>query len=224
MNEPIRWRGPASKSFPAARPSAAHSSISPKRSLLLALIILYLLPPVLILSGVIAFARRFEVLAGMTVLMVAYDRLCGVGFRELGFRKDNLKASLLLNACASLALVLLMFVSFKAGLIRKPTVPDWKLFFAYYVFVSSPSQEFLFRSNLFALMRKGDIKSPPALVVASAATFSFMHVIYRDPLTIAAAFGAGLLWGWIYHRHPNFWGVALSHAVVGAAAILVGLV
>lgn len=188
------------------------------------MVILYFLPPALILAGVIPFARRFEVLTGMTVLMVVCDRLYGVGLKELGFRRDNLKASLLLNSFASLSLVLLMFVSFKAGLIREPTFPEWRLFFAYYIFVSSTSQEFLFRSNLFALMSRANIKRPPLRVVASAATFSFMHVIYRDPLTLAVAFGAGLLWGWIYQRHPNFWGVAFSHAVVGVVAILVGLV
>jgi membrane protease YdiL (CAAX protease family) len=188
------------------------------------LVILYLLPPALILVGVIPFARRFEVLTGMTVLMVVYDDLYDIGFRELGFRTDNLKASLLLNSLASLSLVLLMFVSFKAGLIREPTLPGWRLFFVYYIFVSSPSQEFLFRGNLFALMSRANIKSPLVQVVASSATFSYMHIIYRDPLTLAVAFGAGLLWGWIYQKHPNFWGVAFSHAIVGAVAILVGVV
>jgi membrane protease YdiL (CAAX protease family) len=198
--------------------------MSLKGSFLFSLVILYFIPPVLILASIIPFGRRFEVLAGMTILIVAYDWLYGIDLRELGFRRDNLKASLLLNAFASLSLVLLMFVSFKVGLIRKPTVPEWRLFFAYYIFVSSPSQEFLFRSNLFALMSRGVIKTPLARIVTSAATFSFMHVIYKDLFTIAAAFAAGLIWGWIYHRHPNFWGVAFSHAVVGAAAILVGLV
>lgn len=157
-------------------------------------------------------------------MMAAYDWLCGLRGRELGFRKDNFKASLLLNAFASLSLILLLFVSFKAGFIREPTVPGWWLFFAYYVFVSSPSQEFLFRSNLFAWMSRADIKRPAVQVIVSAATFSFMHIIYRDPLTLTAAFGAGLLWGWIYHKRPNFGGVAFSHAVVGAVSILVGLV
>ena len=198
--------------------------MSPKGSFLFYLVIFYLIPPVLILTSVIPFGRRFEVLAGMTVIIVAYDWLYGVDLRELGFRKDNLKASLLLNAFASLLLVLLMFVSFKVGLIREPTIPEWKPFFAYYIFVSSPSQEFLFRSNLFALMSRGDIKRPLARIITSAAIFSFMHVIYKDPLTIAVAFAAGLMWGWIYHRYPNFWGVAFSHAILGAAAILVGLV
>lgn len=156
--------------------------------------------------------------------MAVCDRLNGVSLRELGFRRDNLKASLLLNFFASLPLVLLMFISFKAGLIREPTSPEWRLFFIYYILVSSPSQEFLFRSNLFALMSRANIKSPPVQVFLSAAAFSFMHAIYKDPLTLAVAFGAGLLWGWIYQRSTSFWGVACSHAAVGAVAILVGLI
>jgi len=213
----------SSSAAQSARRSQADSR-SPKGSSLFSLVILYLIPPVLVVAGVIPFGRRFEVLAGMTVIIVAYDWLYGVDLRELGFRKDNLKASLLLNGFASLSLVLLMFVSFKVGLIREPTIPEWKLFFAYYVLVSSPSQEFLFRSNLFALMSRSDIKMPLARIITSAAIFSFMHIIYRDPLTLAASFTAGLMWGLIYHKYPNFWGVAFSHAVIGAAAILVGLI
>jgi uncharacterized protein len=178
----------------------------------------------LILSGHLPFAWRFYILAIMTAVMLVYDFWHGVGLRELGFRRDTLTASLLSSAAATLVLVSIMCLSFRAGIIRDSTAPDWKLFFAYYVFISSPSQEFLFRSNLFALMRRNNIRGPFVQILLSAITFSFLHIIYRDPLTLLATFTVGFLWGWVYYRHPNFVGVAVSHAVVGATAIKVGLI
>jgi membrane protease YdiL (CAAX protease family) len=129
-----------------------------------------------------------------------------------------------LNALVSLLLVSVMFVSFNAGGTREPTPPAWGLFCAHDVFMSSPSQEFLFRSNLFALMRRGNIKGPVLQIIVSAVTFSFMHVFYKDLPTLIVTLAIGLLWGAIYYKYPNFWGVALSHALVGAVAVKVGVV
>lgn len=217
------------RSFAEARavrvPAITSTGSRPRAgSFVILLLTLYYLPPLLLLSGVLRFAWRFQILAVMTAFLIAYDWRRGLGLRELGFRKDTLRGSLLINLLVSLLLISVMSLSFKAGLIREPTPPAWNLFFTYYLFISSPSQEFLFRSNLFALMRRGGILHPAAQVVLSAVTFSFLHVFYKDPLTLLATFIIGLLWGAIYYKYPNFWGVALSHAAVGAAAIKVGII
>lgn len=175
-------------------------------------------------AGAIPFAWRFQMLAVMTVMMLAFDYWHDISLKELGIRRDTLKGSLLLNATSSLLLVILMFLTFNAGLIREPTIPRWDMFFAYYLFVSSPSQEFLFRSNFFALMRRINIGLPAFHIIVSAVTYSFLHIFYKDPITLLVTFAVGLLWGWIYQRYPNFWGVAFSHAVLGAVSILVGLI
>lgn len=187
------------------------------------LIIFYYLPPLLIVSGVLPFRWRFYILAGMTVVMLAFAYWRDMSLKELGFRRDTLKASLILNGSASLLLVTSMFIALNAGLVREPAATNWEMFFAYYLLISSPSQEFLFRSSLFALMSRDAVGGPSFRIILSAVTFSFLHIIYRDPLALLATFAAGLFWGWIYYRHPNFWGVALSHAVVGATAIKVGV-
>lgn len=217
------------RSFPVTEPTSPSivstaDSASRKRHFLFPIVILYYLPPILIWAGALPFAWRFQILAVMTAVMLAYDYWHGISLKELGIRRDTLKGSLLLNATASLLLVILMFLTFKAGLIREPTIPGWELFFAYYLFISSPSQEFLFRSNFFALMRRSGVGGPALQITASAVTYSFLHIFYKDPLTLLVTFAVGLLWGWIYQRHPNLWGVSFSHAVLGAVSILVGLI
>ena len=156
--------------------------------------------------------------------MLAYDLWHNIGLRELGFRKDTLKGSLLLHTVTSTLLAVCMYLTYSAGLIRTPTIPSWKLFFVYYLFISSPSQEFLFRSNFFALMRRSRFSGLALQIVASAITYSFLHIIYKDALILLTTFVIGLLWGWIYHKYPNFWGAAFSHAVLGTLSILFGII
>ena len=202
------------------------STVAPRRlgRFILLWLALYCLPPLLLWLRVIAFDWRFRVLLVMTLVMLCYDCWRGMGPRELGFRRDTLRGSLLHNLAVSLLLVGLMLWGFKAGVIRAPGNPGWRLFCVHDLLVSSPSQEFLFRSNLFALMNRSNIRGPFAQVTLSAVTYSFLHIFYNDPLTLAVTLFAGLLWGWIYYKYPNFWGVALSHAALGATAILVGLI
>lgn len=195
-----------------------------KRQFVFSLTVLYYLPPLLLAIGILRFTWRFEILAAMTIVMLAYDWRHGLGLKELGFRRDTLKGSLLLNLSASLLLAIVLLLSFKAGLIRAPLVPGWKLFFAYYLFISGPSQEFLFRSNLFALMKRNNFEGPAIQILVSSITFSFLHIFYWDPIVLVVTFIIGVLWGGIYYKYPNFWGVAFSHSILGATAIMVGLI
>lgn len=61
-------------------------------------------------------------------------------------------------------------------------------------------------------------------IIASAVTYRCLYIFYNDLITLLVTFVAGLLWGWIYHRYPNFWGIAFSHSVLGAVSIMVGLI
>lgn len=194
------------------------------RDFLFSVFILYYLPPLSLWSGIIPFAWRFKLLAIMAAIMVAYDYRHGFSLKELGFRQDTLKGSLILNIIVSILFVIFMLLSFEKGLIRTPTIPGWKLFFAYYFFVSCPLQEFLFRSNLFALMKRAGIKGALLQITVSAVTYSFLHIFYNDLITLATTLTIGLMWGGIYYKYPNFWGVAISHAVLGVVAIKVGLI
>jgi hypothetical protein len=184
----------------------------------------YYLPIFLVWSGVIPFAYRYHVLIGMTLIMVVYAIIRRRSWRALGFRRDTLPVSLAWNIGLSLVFGGALLALYFAGLIRQPTIPSWNLFFVFYIFISSPAQEFLFRSMVFAEMAAAGLTSGLVQVLLSAVTFCSLHIIYRDPLTLGVTLFMGLVWGFIYFRAPNFYGVTLSHAVLGAISIAVGLV
>jgi len=160
----------------------------------------------------------------MTGVLLAYSLWRGRRLRDLGFRTDNLKGSLAVNGALSALLVAVLLCSYAAGLIREPVPPEWGLFYPFYVFVSGPAQEFIYRSVLFSEMGAAGIRGALPQVLLSAVTYSFLHVIYNDAITLAVTLLMGVVWGLIYRRYPNFWGVALSHATLGAVSIAVGLV
>jgi membrane protease YdiL (CAAX protease family) len=51
-----------------------------------------------------------------------------------------------------------------------------------------------------------------------------MHIIYKDIGTMVLTFLVGLVWGTIFMRTHNLYVVTLSHAVLGAVAIMLGVI
>jgi len=101
---------------------------------------------------------------------------------------------------------------------------DWWWFAPFYVLVSCPAQEFACRGFLFAEMARRGIIGAGAQIAISAVTYAFLHVVYKDWLAFLAPLVIGLVWGAIYRRWPNLWGVVASHVVLGLISIMIGLV
>ncbi len=86
--------------------------------------------------------------------------------------------------------------------------PLWALF-----------QEYLVLGFFFRRYR--DIFSPytSLAVVCSACTFSLMHI--PTPPLLILCFVSGLVWAGTYHRYPNLYTIAISHAILGAFCLQV---
>jgi membrane protease YdiL (CAAX protease family) len=187
-------------------------------------LVIYVIPVMLILAGIIPVAYRFHMLVAMTIVVVVVAWWLGMSPPALGLHKRELTSALFWNGLLSLLFVVVLVVAYASGGIRSPTVPQWKLFFIFYVFVSSPCQEFLYRGFLFALMERAGMCGLAEQVVVSSMLYSFLHIFYRDWLTMVVTLLMGVLWGLIYARHRNLWPVMGSHAVLGVVSILTGVV
>ena len=182
------------------------------------------LPVTLLWTGIIPFRYRFAVTFCAIVGAISYAGVRRLNWSALGFRRDNLKRSLLWNLGVSLLFLTILYYLHSMGLIVKSTAPLWPLFFIFYILVLSPAQEFFFRSVLFAELREIRPGAPWLIVLISSLSFCFLHVIYRSPLMLLITLLMGIVWGVIYYRYPNFWGVAFSHAILGTAAFAIGLI
>jgi hypothetical protein len=184
----------------------------------------FYLPPLLIYLGIIPFAWRHLVLVAVAGGLGVIALWRGMSARELGFRRDNLKPALVVNAVLAAVVGLALLTAFWLGLIRHLRAVDWRWFGPFYVLVSCPAQEFACRGFLFAEMQRRGVTGAWPQIAISAITYAFLHIVYRNWLSFLAPLAIGLVWGAIYRRYPSLWGVILSHAVLGLISIPIGLV
>jgi len=184
----------------------------------------YYVPVLLIWFEIIPFEFRFQVLIIITIISAIYSFFRNHSLYDLGFRLDNIKYSLFLNCILILLALIFLTTLYYSDNIRSPVIPEWKWFYIFYILISAPSQEFVFRSVLFAELKKTNINSLFFKIILTSVTYSFLHLIYNDLLTLLITLLMGIVWGVIYSRTGNFWGVAFTHAVLGIISINIGLI
>ena len=136
--------------------------------------------------------------------------------RQVGFRFDNflLSGKILFTVTFASILVLIavkilffsmdfQFLRERIFWLRLVQYPFWAMLQQYVVLV------FFFRRFREALSPHHFLA-----ILACAITFSAMH-IPNPPLMIFTFLG-GLFWSWVYHKQPNLFAIAISHAVFGA--------
>lgn len=62
-----------------------------------------------------------------------------------------------------------------------------------------------------------------ALIVASAAAFGFLHIIFRNSLAVGLTFCGGILFAWRYAETGSLFTSSMEHALYGCWLFTVGL-
>ncbi|HEM6153637.1 TPA: CPBP family intramembrane metalloprotease [Streptococcus suis] len=96
-------------------------------------------------------------------------------------------------------------------------------FYLFYIFISSPAQEFLYRGALVRILTRLNVSERSKMIVSSA-LYSFVHIIYKDFWTLVLTFCIGIIWYRSYRKTNNLLGVCVSHAVLGIVTILAGVI
>ncbi len=193
-------------------------------SILCLLLCMFYTPPTLIWLGIIPFKYRFHALFCVLTGFLFYCILRRFSLHELGFRKDNLSTSMRWNLLFSLIGAVGLYATHKAGLLR-PRHPTYLPYaYAAYFFILGPVQEIVFRGILFAEMKRIRILDKRWILLISSLSFCFLHIIYRHPPLLIIAFISGLAWSAIFTKWPNIWGIALSHSLLGALAMSLGMI
>ncbi len=102
---------------------------------------------------------------------------------------------------------------------------NWKIWIAMFFFYptfSAYAQEIVFRQFLF-MRYKPLFKTTTAMVLASAVSFSFAHIVYFSVLSLVLTFFAGIYLALIYQKTRSVMFVSILHGTLGFFIFTVGL-
>ncbi len=182
------------------------------------------LPILLLWSGIIPFAYRFHALSVVMAGSLFFAAHRRYRWRELGFRTDNLRNSIYWNLLFCALGAVCLYLSYRAGLVRPKDSSYLPYVYVMYILLLAPVQELLFRGMLFAEMRRTGNRDYRVIVLVSTSSFCFLHTIYNHPPLLIISFASGLIWSLLFIKWPNIWGVSLSHALLGALAMFLGMI
>jgi uncharacterized protein len=183
----------------------------------------YVLPVALFFHELVPFAWRFYVLIFVAVVIAMIARIYKFSAVDLGFTNIQLRSAYTSIALPTLIIATLMIIYYyQYGARLNNSAYSW-LFYLFFVGLSVPIQEFLFRGFLFALLAQVQVPIW-GRILFSAVLYSFIHIIYQDILASACTFFLGLVWGYCYARIKNLYSIISSHSFLGFIAILLGLI
>ena len=189
--------------------------------LLSSILAIYILLPILILFNNYLFNIKFYLLTGIGLGIFLLMKVFNISNKELGITKQNLWKSIKRNLIL-IALCVIIILIFKLLHVDKYNPNETLYFYIFYIFVSCPIQEFLYR-GVFGYFDMNS-KYNYLWIILSSLCYSFVHIIYKDVLTCVETFIKGIIWYMFYKKDKNLCGVTLSHMVLGVATIVLGII
>lgn len=98
----------------------------------------------------------------------------------------------------------------------------WAVVMILYPFLSAVPQELMYR-EFFFYRYKPLFRNEILRIAASAAAFSFLHIIYDNYWAPALSLAGGILFAWNYHKNRSLYWVSLEHALYGGIVFTIGL-
>ena len=185
-------------------------------------LILYIILPILILFNTTLFKYKFYVLVVISLLIYLLFKINKVSNKELGISKSNIVKSLKRNIPIILILIITVII-FRLFNLNKYNPTETVYFYLFYIFISCPIQEFLYR-GIFGYFEKNLIKNKYIVLLISSILYSFVHIIYKDYITCILTFIFGMVLYLLYRKDYNLFGVAISHIILGILTIYLGIV
>lgn len=189
-----------------------------KKTLFIIINFMYILIPILILCFPFLFRYKFYILTIVGILIYFIIRKFGITNKDLGIKKDNIIKSILNNLPICIISIIIIILMRVLNL-NKFSPNETFYFYLFYVLVSCPLQEFLYR-GIFGCFDNGG----NGMLFLSSFMYSFVHIIYRDFITIILTFIIGLIWFCLYRKDKNLLGVCLSHSILGILTIYLGII
>ena len=192
------------------------------RLILFLIFTFYIVIPFLLLINPLFFKNKFIILTIGGILIYTILRLSGFNNSSLGIKPAKTTQSIRDISVITLILIVIGIIlsSFK---ISRFQPSETLSFYLFYIFISSPIQEFLYRGALTSILQQINFRKF-SIILISSILYSLAHLGYKDLITCILTFLIGLLWHQKYLKTKNLAGVTISHAILGIITIFIGII
>jgi membrane protease YdiL (CAAX protease family) len=167
------------------------------------------------------------ILPALVFIFLLLRRNTQFKWRELiswSVSRKTMAGSAFIILIAALLMLAYVWLFERDNLFNLPRANIW-IYMAMVVFYpvfSAYGQEIIYRTFLF---RRYSVIFPRAwqFVLLSALTFSFMHIVYYDPVSMILTFIGGLYFSWVYLTTRSVLYTAVLHGIFGMLVFGVGL-
>ena len=182
----------------------------------------YITIPFLLLINLLFFKNKFIILTIGGILIYTILRLLCFNNSSLGIKPIKTKQSIRDVSMMTFILIITGIILFNLKISRfQPS--ETLSFYLFYIFISSPIQEFLYRGALTSILQQINFRKS-SIILFSSILYSLAHLGYKDFITCILTFLIGLLWHQKYLKTKNLTGVTISHAILGVITIFIGII
>lgn len=186
------------------------------------IVLVYMLPMLLVVWGVIPFVWHIPVMLSMTLFIFYFVHKDKLTKEDLGMVKpSNIKDYLIYFFAIVIGLTGILYF---ANALGYSPMPEWHKHptFLYLFIPISVLQEFAYRSVLTKELHY-IFDEDAQIILANAGIFAILHIIYPNafavlPLTIIGGLFLSTLW----KIKPNFYLISFAHVVFNFTAVLYG--
>ena len=129
---------------------------------------------------------------------------------------------LMILATTLLGAYVLLFESEKMLNLPKKNTRLWIIMLIGYPLISASVQEIIYRTFIFRRYSRL-FKTKNWMIFASAAAFSFVHIVYYSPFSMITTFFLGLYLSYIYEKTKSILFTTVLHGYLGNVVFTVGL-
>lgn len=139
-------------------------------------------------------------------------------------RPDFLKRLIWQSGLAALVIIILVLVIQPDKLLAFPKERPiiWGIVMVLYPVLSALPQELLYREYFFTRYDKL-FETEWMLVLMSAASFSFLHIIYDNEWALVLSLAGGFVFARTYRQTRSLYWVSLEHAIYGCLVFTIGM-
>lgn len=179
-----------------------------------------LFPALLYLKVLPKYSYRPMIVAG-AFFFILLALFSAIPIKQLGLDspKRGIKLWIVMTVAGAVLLIILSFMAF----VIKPEVQETRTVTMFYLFISAPLQELIYRGFLSWFLEK-HINDMFLEVLVAGVLFAWGHIMFGSSWFLSYTLVVGVIWYFMFKKTKNLYGAVISHALLGTLAGLLGLI